>query len=209
MTDPGFDHSVLSEFRTRLVAHIAEERLLDALLDLCKERGWLKARGKQRTDSTHVLAKIRALNRLECVGETMFHTLNVLAQVVPDWLLAHADPEWVKRYEHRMEDYRLPTSKEERLKVADEIGADGWKLLSLLDQEDAPDWLQEIPAIQTLRWIWEQQFYPVSEGGTFRANETLVPAGQMHNSPYDLDASYAKKRTTTWVGDIGSFHRNL
>ncbi len=200
LSDPGFDHSVLSEFRTRLVEHIAEERLLDALLDLCKERGWLKARGKQRTDSTHVLAKIRALNRLECVGETMFHTLNVLAQVAPDWLRMHADPAWAKRYDHRMEDYRLPTSKEERLKVANEIGADGWKLLSLLSQEDAPAWLKELPTIQTLRWIWEQQFHPVAEGGTFRTNETLVPAGQMHNSPYDLDASYAKKRHVTWVG---------
>jgi transposase len=133
--------------------------------------------------------------------------LNVLAQVAPDWLRTHADPEWVRRYDHRVEDYRLPTSKEERLKLANEIGADGWKLLSMLSEKDAPAWLQEIPPIQTLRWIWEQQFHPVSEGGAFRTNETLVPAGQMHNSPYDLDASYAKKRNVTWVGDIRSFHR--
>src|SRR5689334_19001027 len=53
-----------------------------------------------------------------------------------------------------------------------------------LSLEDAPAWLQEIPTIQTLRWVWEQQFQPLAEGGTFRTNETLVPAGQMHNSPY-------------------------
>ncbi len=63
LTDAGFHHTILSEFRTRLVAHIAEERLLEALLDVCKTQGWLQAGGKQRTDSTHVLAKIRALNR--------------------------------------------------------------------------------------------------------------------------------------------------
>src|SRR5215469_10257779 len=73
LTDPGFDHSVLSEFRTRLVALTAEERFLEAVLALCKEQGWLKARGRQRTDSTHVLAKIRALNRAECVVETLRH----------------------------------------------------------------------------------------------------------------------------------------
>ncbi len=179
---------------------MAEERLLEAVLDLCKEQGWLKARGKQRTDSTHVLAKIRALNRLECGGETMFHTLKVLAQVVPDWLRTHADPEWAKRYDHRMEDYRRPTSKQERLKGAKEIGADGWKVLSMLASADAPAWLQEIPAIQTLRRLWEQQFYPVSEGGTFRTHETLVPCGQRHNSPDDLDATSAKNRHFTWVG---------
>ncbi len=73
LTDAGFDHTVLSEFRTRLVALSAEERFLEAVLDLCKERGWLKTRGRQRTDSTHVLAKIRALNRAECVVETLRH----------------------------------------------------------------------------------------------------------------------------------------
>jgi hypothetical protein len=61
LTDPGFDHTVLSEFRTRLVALTAEERFLEAVLTLCKEHGWLKARGRQRTDSTHILAKIRAV----------------------------------------------------------------------------------------------------------------------------------------------------
>jgi transposase len=60
---PGFDRTVLSEFRTRLVAGAAEQRLLDALLAKCRERKWLKARGRQRTDSTHVLARVRAVNR--------------------------------------------------------------------------------------------------------------------------------------------------
>ena len=93
LTDPGFDFSVLSEFRARLLAGGAEAQLLQAVLDLCKDRGWLKARGRQRTDSTHVLAAIRDLNRLECVGETLRHTLNVLAEVAPDWLLAQITPE--------------------------------------------------------------------------------------------------------------------
>ena len=74
LTDAGFDHTVLSEFRTRLVALSAEERFLEAVVDLCKEQGWLKARGRQQTDSTHILAKVRALNRAECVVETLRRT---------------------------------------------------------------------------------------------------------------------------------------
>ena len=81
LTDPGFDFSVLCEFRTRLITGGAEQQLLDTLLKQFKERGWLKERGKQRTDSTHVLAAIRNLNRLEGVGETLRAALNDLATV--------------------------------------------------------------------------------------------------------------------------------
>ena len=45
LTDPGFDFSVLSEFRDRLLAGSAEELLLDKLLERCRALGLLKARG--------------------------------------------------------------------------------------------------------------------------------------------------------------------
>src|SRR6266536_2046713 len=108
LTDPGFDHTVLSEFQTRLLDGEAELLLFDTLLSQFRELGLLKPRGKQRTDSTHVLAAIRALNRLECVGETMRHALNTLAVAAPDWLLAQSQAPWVDRYGPRVEDYRLP-----------------------------------------------------------------------------------------------------
>src|SRR4051812_17021315 len=79
LTDPGFDHTVLSEFRTRLVAGDAGLLLLDTLLQRLQEQGLVKARGRQRTDSTHVLAAVRTLNRLERVGETLRVALNELA----------------------------------------------------------------------------------------------------------------------------------
>ena len=74
LTDPGFDASVLSEFRTRLITGEAESLLFDTLLTWCHEHQLIKARGRQRTDSTHILAAVRALNRLEVVGETLRHT---------------------------------------------------------------------------------------------------------------------------------------
>ena len=86
LEDPGFDFSVLSEFRHRLLAGSAEERLLDKLLEQCQAQGLLKSRGQQRTDSTHVLAAIRVLNRLELVGETLRAALNELACEAPEWL---------------------------------------------------------------------------------------------------------------------------
>jgi transposase len=102
LTDPGFDFSILSDFRKRLIeGGGAEQLLLDARLVVFKEQGWLKPRQRQRTDSTHVLAKVRAINRRMCVGEAMRFALNSLAIVAGEWLLAHSDPEWLDRYGHR------------------------------------------------------------------------------------------------------------
>src|SRR6266568_3916544 len=139
LTDPGFDHTVLSEFRSRLVAGNAEQRLLDQLLEGCREGGWLKARGRQRTDSTHVLAKIRALNRVLCVAQTMVHVLNVLAEVAPEWVRAHVPAEWVECYGERLEHERMPKEEEERKQYANQVGADGWVLLGALEASATPD----------------------------------------------------------------------
>jgi transposase len=158
LTDPGFDFSVLTEFRTRLLTGGAETHLLQALLELCKSRGWLKARGRQRTDSTHVRASIRDLNRLECAGETLRHTLNVLAEVAPDWLLAQIDVGWFDRYSHRCDEYRFPKAQTERLAFAEMIGTDGHRLLTAVYAPTAPSWLAELPAVETLRLVWVQQY---------------------------------------------------
>jgi transposase len=92
LCDPGFDHTVLSEFRSCLVAGEASQRLLDLLLQRCQEGGWLKTHGRQRTDSSHVLAKIRALNRTLCVAQTMIYVLNVLGSGSPR--LGSCPPNW-------------------------------------------------------------------------------------------------------------------
>ncbi len=203
LADPGFDASVLCEFRKRLVEGNAEHLLLDTLLDVCKQRGWLKARERQRTDSTHVLAKIRAINRLMCVGEAMRFALNNLAVVVPDWLLCYSDACWVERYGHRIEESRLPKSEGDRLALAEQIGEDGRKLLTAVFDSLAPAWLREIPAIEVLRQIWVQNYFvEVEDDGQFRWREAgnLPPATLFITSPYDPQAHRGKKRTTLWTG---------
>jgi len=111
LTDPGFHFSVLTEFRARLAAGGAEQLLLDGMREQFRQRELVKARGKQRTDSTHVLAAVHRLPLWELVGETLRAALNDLATVAPDWLRAVAQPEWFERYAHRVEDYRLPRKR--------------------------------------------------------------------------------------------------
>lgn len=83
LDDPGFNFSILSEFRSRLLAGTSEKLLLDKMLNQFKEMGLVKAKGKQRTDATHVFAAIRTLNRLELVAETMILTPGIPARSTP------------------------------------------------------------------------------------------------------------------------------
>ncbi|MBA3826932.1 MAG: IS5/IS1182 family transposase, partial [Ktedonobacterales bacterium] len=110
---------------------------------------------RQRTDSTHVLAAVKALNHLELVGETLRHALNVLATVVPEWLKQHVLLEWFDGYGERFEDYRLPKDKTERDAVSVVIGMDGSHLMACIDQASDLPRLAALPAVQTLADVWQ------------------------------------------------------
>lgn len=201
LTDAGFDASVLSAFRSRLIHGAAEYVLFDLLLNWCQEQHLLKARGRQRTDSTHVLAAVRALNRVEIVGETMRHVLHTLARVVPDWLPTVAVSAWVDRYARRAEDKRLPTGAAAREQLAIQIGTDGYALLAARTSPSAPAWLREIPAVETLRQVWVQNYWrDATTPVQWRTGDDIPPASHFISSPYDRDAHYARKNTTQWVG---------
>src|SRR5256885_7589708 len=211
LTDPGFDFSVLSEFRDRLLAGSAEALLLDKLLERCRAMGWLKARGAQRTDSTHVLAAVRVLNRLELVAETLRAALNAVATVAPDWLQALAPLAWYERYSRRIEESRLPKATAEREAYAQTVGEDGFLLLDALDAPDAPEGLRALSSIEALRRTWQRHYErtacaPASPGASpasrvrFKASRDLPPAAEGIESPYDVEARYRHKRDTAWTG---------
>jgi transposase len=200
LTDPGGDASVLCEFRARLIAGNLEQALLETMLARFKERGLLKARGQQRTDSTHVLAAVRTLNRLESIGETLRAALNSLATVAPVWLADLVAPDWFERYATRVEEYRLPKGEAARTALGERIGADGHTILVAVYAPSAPAWLRELPAVQTLRRAWVHQFHLEDDVVRWRKAADLPPAGTRFDSPYDTDARYGNKRSTTWTG---------
>jgi transposase len=216
LTDPGFDFSVLSEFRDRLLAGSAEELLLDKLLERCRTQGLIKARGQQRTDSTHVLAAIRVLNRLELVAETLRAALNELATVAPEWLRDLAPLEWFDRYKRRIEDARLPKGKTEREAYAQSVGEDGFFLLDALAAAEAPEKLRELPMVEMLRRVWQRHYErpsvaadAASEGAIervrLRPKQDLPRAAQGIESPYDPTSRYRNKGDTQWVGYMAHF----
>jgi len=164
LEDPGFDASVLSEFRSRLVAGDLRSLALEALLERLKDAGLLKGGGRARTDSTHVLGAIRDLNRLELAGETLRAALEALAVAAPHWLGEVIDASWQDIYGARIDDLHLPQGQAKREELSLQYGRDGYHLLDQIHAPAAPGWLIEVPAVQALRRIWVQQFYRQIDG---------------------------------------------
>jgi transposase len=201
LDDSGFDFSILSEFRQRLIADDQGERLLNELLRHFDEAGLLKGKRKQRTDATHILASVRRLNRLELVGRSLQQALDKLSEEDPDWLREWVEPIWFTRYGHVLSSYRLPKSPSEREALALEIGQDGWRLLDAIYHDpDTPDDLRHLRAIQILRQIWLQQYVWDNDQLRFREGKELPPAHRLIESPFDIDARFSRKRATEWVG---------
>lgn len=201
LTDPGFDHSVLSKFRTRLVEHGLEEQVFTAMLAALAGTGLIRAGGKQRSDSTHVISAVRDLNRLELTGESVRACLEVLAVAAPHWLASVIDiGEWGQRYGSRVDSWRLPASVSKRDRLATIYGTDAVALLRAVFAPTAPTWLAALPAVQTLRIVLLQNYYIHTDRQgreVIRRREAdtdgLPPARTRITSPYDTDTRWASK----------------
>lgn len=205
LADTGFDHSVLSQFRSRVVAHHLEEKVLDLLLARLVELGLVTAGGKARTDSTHVVAAVRDLNRLELVGESVRAAIQALCAAAPNWVAAVVDvPGWSQRYDTHIDSWAVPASKTKREHLAIAYVGDGYALLDAVYDQRSPVWLREISAVQTLRVVLLQNFVvgvdkqgrevirrrekSIEQGG-----DGLPPGQQRIASPYDTDTRWAAK----------------
>ncbi|WP_405684647.1 transposase [Streptomyces sp. NBC_00057] len=200
LDDPGFEASVLSLFRSRLIEHKLEQTTLELVLERLRGLGLLKAGGRQRTDSTHVLAAVRTPNRMEFVGETLRAALEALAVAAPAWLSGLVTAEWAERYGPRVDDYRFPKGEEVREQWSEQVGRNGFVLLEAVYAPAAPDWLREIEAVQVLRVSWVQQYHRDERGVRRREGKDLPPVHHRLCSPYDTDARYGIKRGSGWTG---------
>ncbi|WSP93579.1 IS1182 family transposase [Streptomyces sp. NBC_01233] len=209
LEDPGFDFSVLSKFRARLVEHDMERVVFEKLLEHCREAGLVAAGGKQRTDATHVISAVRDLNRLELAGESVRAALEALAAAAPSWLASVVDvPELAHRYGQRIEGWTLPASKTKRERLALVFGQDALALCRAVWAPGAPGWLREIEPVALLRQVLVQT-YVISTDTRGRevvrkreADTDGVPPGHLRlASPYDADARWAAKgEDLFWLG---------
>jgi transposase len=200
LEDTGVDASVLSEFRSRLSEHEQTAVLLEKLVQTGQQEGWIRSNSKVRTDSTHILAKVRRLNQLELVGETLRATLDTLSAAAPAWVRGHLPAEWGMRYGLLINERRLPKSEAERERWAQQVGADGFELLQLLEDPQTPAALRKLPQIQTLQTVWGQCYQRDAQGQVKWRAGPRVEAKERLISPYETDARVGCKGNTTWLG---------
>jgi len=209
LDDPGFDPSIMSEFRGKVADAGLEQVALDVLLAKLAADGLIKAGGKQRTDSTHVVAAVAALNRLELAGESVRAAVEALAVAHPAWLeqrICVAD--WTRRYGTPMTSWRPPQSEARRGELAIAYARDGYALLEAVYDPSAPPWLRELPAVDVLRRVLVQNYTRTITGGreVIRRREKepegdgLPPGHARIASPYDTDARWGVKREEFWLG---------
>jgi transposase len=194
LDDPGFHFSNLQHFRQRLLDHQAEYLVFDQLLHRLVELGLVRQRGKQRTDSTHVLGLLAKLSRLEMVWETLRLSLRAIQVQDERWLERMVPESFLKTYLDRRSDYNLSTQQ-----VAAELrqaGADGvWWLQQL---NHAPGKWQELPEIQTLRTVWDQQFE--WDEDNYRGPRTKLDGHDLISTPHEPEAQFRQRRGRSWLG---------
>lgn len=193
----GFDFSVLSDFRARLLDHDAAARLFESLLAQLRDLGLLKRRGRQRTDSLAVLARIHLLTRIELVAETLRLAIRAVVQAEPTWAKATLPPTWEEWYGQRCVAERL--SEAERSRLQAETGRDGQWLLDRLADPSTPADLASLPEVATLRSVWAQQYELREQQVVFREVRGYDGTLQIQ-SPHDAEARWSKKGCQHWVG---------
>jgi transposase len=210
LDDPGFDPTVPVEFRTRVADAGLELVVLDALLERLAADGLVKEGGKQRTDSTHVVAAVAALNRLELAGESVRAALEALTAAHPDWVEQRiCVSDFARRYGTPMTSWRPPASQARRDELAIAYARDGYALLEAVYDSSSLAWLRELPAVDVLRRVLVQNYTRViHEDGreVIKRREKepegdgLPPGHTRIASPYDLDARWGVKREEFWLG---------
>ena len=195
LEDTGFDFSCLCYFRRRLLEHAQERLVFAQIRGKIQALGFVKKRGKQRTDALAVLGAVRQLSALETVTETLRLAVRALTQAAPDWVAREVPASFVEAYAHSRSDYRRRA--DERAAAWQQVGQDGGWLLERLDAT-APVALREREAVPVLRAVWDQR-YERGEGRT-RGREKRVDWTALSVTPHDPGVRAAAKRGTTWRG---------
>jgi transposase len=203
LDDAGFDASVLSEFRARLVANDAERLLFDTFLEQMRRAGLVSGRHLQRSDSFVIIGAVRSLNRLELVIETMRVCLEAIAERDAAWLRAHTPRAWLDRYGEWTQAERLvkakgPKGEGEARDLLETVGQDGFALLEAVDREPKLAWVDELEAIALLRRVWSEQ-YRRDEGGqvavsTPESRKRDGVGGGLVATPHDAEVRYSSAK---------------
>jgi transposase len=190
----GFHFSVLCDFRQRLMEHGKERFVFDYLIDQCVKLGFIKHRGKVRTDSTHILAVVERLQQVDLVTESLRVALKVSHETVPSWVERTLPAVFREQYQRPLNTYGMGDDETKRQLL--QAGRDGFWFLGQIDQS-APQEVRDLAAVATLRTVLSQQF----PGGPDAPPAGRRPTGgEVIESPHEPEARFATKRGRSHVG---------
>ena len=192
----GFHFTDLGNFRKRLLKYGQEQVAFEQVVKYLRERGYIKAGGKQRTDSTHILGAVMRLSRLELVWETLRLAVSALVNADVPWTLKWRPRSFVRANRTRQSDYRR--SQAEVSQALRQTGQDGAWLLEQVAAQGSSG-LQALPEIVQLRRVWQEQFTRQADGST-QLRPPGEAGGDVINSPHDADVRYGDKGSRNWVG---------
>jgi hypothetical protein len=135
----------------------------------------VKAGGKQRTDSSHVVAAVAELNQLELARESVRAAAGALTAAHPGWAASalHVS-DWTRKYGTRSPAGASPPRRRNRTKFAVTCVKDGYALLRAVYDKAPPAWLAELPAM--------------GRRSSLRATGSRPPGRHRIASPCDTDA---------------------
>jgi hypothetical protein len=192
----GFHYSDLSNFRKRLVSEEQERLVFERVIDYLRDHGYVKAGGKQRTDSSRILGNVMRLSRLELIWETLRLAVSALVSHDAPWTLRYIPPSFMEKHTIRRSDFRLsPTDIDHELHQAGEDGT--WLLEQVRLYGGEP--LQGLPDILQLKRVLEEQFYP-DETGKLVKRPPKACTGDVITTPHDPEVRYGNKGSYDWVG---------
>jgi transposase len=196
LTWTGFHYSDLCNFRKRLLEHGREWVVFERLVTYLRDRGYIKGRGRQRTDATQVIGLVARLSRLELVWETIRVTVRALTDADASWVSKHLPVSFVDNYSQRRWDYRLSKAKI-RQRLA-EAGQEGYWLLDQVEGHGG-DELKALAEVKRLKRVLAEQFTRGEDGKT-----TPRPPGEAKGdvitTPHDPEVRYGYKGGQGWVG---------
>ena len=186
LTDPGFDHTVLSEFRARLVQGTRRSGYSTVLLEQCASARLAQSPGAP-ADRCHACAGhgacpqpvgVRGRDAAPCAECASGGGSGVAAQAYVE--REHA--EWVSAIAAASRSIVCRPA----LSLAG-LTQKSWGrwlgLLRALEETTAPAWLRELPALQSLQRVWAQQYQPREAGGHWRQPRSCPPLGRSRTRP--------------------------
>lgn len=192
--DSGFHYSDLCNFRKRLLSHGKESLIFEELLKKIESLGYLKKRKHQRTDSTHVLAVVRHLSRLENLSESLRVALKAIEKADATFYKVKLPVPYTEHWSKPLNDYQM--TDEERKETLERVGQDIHWLLDFL-RTNRESFLR-LPAVELLQTLFSQHF--TMQSREVRLKKEATNGKEKIQTPHDPEARYSTKRGKSWTG---------